>query len=136
MYYIVVATHGRLGYELVNSMEMIIGRQKRVVALGLKPEDDPMILKEGFRECIINYGRNNVVFLVDLLGGAVSNMAKASAREGVPVITGVNLPMLLEVVASRYESNNIDADTIVRLCKNSIWDLRRIVQRENQIDSE
>lgn len=130
MYYIVVATHGKLGYELVSSMEMIIGKQKKIIVIGLKPEDDPKILKESFRECVINYGKDNLIFLVDLLGGVVSNMAKPIAREGIPVITGVNLPMLLEVVASRYASSEIDPDYIVRICKNSIWDLRSIIRRE------
>ena len=131
MYYIVVATHGKLGYELVNSMEMIIGKQKKIIVLGLKHDDDPKILKESFKECVSNYGKKNLIFLVDLLGGAVSNTAKFLAKEGVPVLTGVNLPMLLEVVAYRYTSNVIDSDYILSICKNSMWDLRNLVNRDN-----
>ena len=59
------------------------------------------------------------MFLVDLFGGSPYNAAcrVVAETENTDVITGVNVPMLLEVLDAREETN--DVSELVQVAKNS-----------------
>ena len=59
------------------------------------------------------------MFLVDLFGGSPYNAAcrVVAETENTDVITGVNVPMLLEVLDAREEIN--DVSELVQVAKNS-----------------
>ena len=55
-----------------------------------------------------------VVIMTDLFGGTPSNVAlKISMRKNVGVLTGVNLPMLIQFVSSREDSS---LDNLISEC--------------------
>ena len=74
-------------------------------AVGLSPDQDPdsvVVLVRGLRDA----GDVPILLLVDLFGGSPGNaVATAFLREpGVEVVTGVNLPMVLEVATRRNKA--------------------------------
>lgn len=111
---IIVATHGRFGEELVKSAEMIIGVTENVYNLSLLPE-------KSFEDF---YGEVKQIFekidgptiaLVDLFGGTPSNVLTALTKQyDHKVLSGVNLPLLIEVYMKGQAAENIDIDQIVQ----------------------
>ena len=101
---IIVCSHGRMCEELIKSVEMIGGELKDTVSIPLLPnmsmEDYCDAVKSNLkRECI------NICF-VDLLGGTPCNALLSLSRSyKIEIISGVNLPMLLEsTTAMNYET--------------------------------
>jgi PTS system mannose-specific IIA component len=100
---IVIASHGDLARAILNSAEMIVGEQDNVVAVCLGPDDNLDSFHASLTTAIEQAdGGAGVVVLIDLFGGTPGNAAALclSQRE-LPIVSGVNLPMLLEVLLSR-----------------------------------
>lgn len=122
---VVVASHGGFAGELIKSAELIVGKQENIVGLSLNPEDDPQELKKRMGKAVeeVDSG-GGVIILVDLLGGSPGNVGAYFAKEGIPVITGVNLPMLLELLVMRDGHVEELAGHIVEAGIEGIGDLR------------
>lgn len=93
---IIVCTHGEFGTELLRSAKMIIGPLDHVAAFslmpGMAPEDFSKQVEEEIRAV-----DGKVLCLVDLLGGTPMNaLASLRAKYDMIIVTGVNLPMLME----------------------------------------
>lgn len=104
---ILVVTHGSLGRSIIESLELIIGKQAGVIALGLDHGDNVDDLRDEVKESIkkLDKGEGVLVF-VDLFGGSPSNVALINMQElGFKSITGLNMPMLLEAFTSRESCN-------------------------------
>ncbi len=101
-----IVTHGRLGEGLLDAMQMIAGPQEKVDFVSLKEGDSIDELKERILNTVkmLDDGSGVLVF-VDMFGASPSNAAAYLLNENVEVITGVNLPMLLEIVSFRETSS-------------------------------
>ena len=108
---IVLVTHGRLAEELVSTLVHIVGPQERIGTVCIQPDDD----MESRRQDIIDeiskvQGPEGVILLADLFGGTPSNLAISVMNEtGVEVITGVNLPMIIQLAQARKTHTLVDA---------------------------
>lgn len=98
---ILVVTHGDLAKELVNALEMIVGKQERMVALSIDWEDDVDVAKGHIGKALAQCGKKNVLVLTDMFGGTPTNLVLPFAGNGVEVVTGVNLPMLIKACQIR-----------------------------------
>jgi len=126
---IILASHGKFAQESLKSAEMIMGPQESIIALALEPEDDPQELKNKIYQAVEKLDRGHgVIILVDLLGGSPGNAAAYLAKDGYPVITGLNLPMLLELIGMRYGDMEETVNHIIYSGKDSIEDLRKILR--------
>ena len=103
---ILIITHGGFGKEIIKSMEMIMGKQDDVYFLGLYPEEDPAVFSEKVREKIIELNKNGeVLVMVDVFGGTPSNASASNMKDlKFECVTGVSLPMLIEVALNRSRS--------------------------------
>jgi len=101
-----IVTHGRLGEGLLDAMQMIAGPQEKVDFVSLKEGDSIDELKERILNTVkmLDDGSGVLVF-VDMFGASPSNAAAYLLNENVEVITGVNLPMLLEILSFRETSS-------------------------------
>ena len=127
---ILVVTHGNFGNELIKSAEMIAGKQENIEALGLFVEDDFDMFKSKVKNKIKELeNEEGVLVLTDMFGGTPSNASFANLNNlDFECVTGLNLPMMLEVLINRdiktlKELVNIAVD----VKKNSIFNLREIV---------
>ena len=98
---IIVASHGDLACALVRAAELIAGPQEDVFCLALMPGDDVRVFQTRLAD-LAGLTRPALI-MVDMMGGTPWNVALAVApqNEQIRVISGVNLPMLLEVTFSR-----------------------------------
>ena len=105
---IIIVTHGNLALELKSAMEHILGIQKNIEIISIKPDDDLEIKKSALEESIKKVDEENgVIILTDMFGGAPSNLAISLLKIGkVEIISGVNLPMLIKLVGLR-DSNDL-----------------------------
>lgn len=104
---VLIVTHGDLGKELLNSAELIVGKQSNVAALGLFYGDSIDWFREKITKTVreLEQGEGVLIF-VDLYGGSPSNatainMEKTLTGPKFECITGVNLPMVLEALTMR-----------------------------------
>ncbi len=100
---LVLVTHGRLAEELRSAMEHVVGAQRNVGTVCIGPEDDMERRRTEIRTLIgeVDTG-DGVVLLTDMFGGTPSNLAiSMMSRDGVEVISGVNLPMLVKLAKVR-----------------------------------
>ena len=100
---IVLVTHGRLAVELRAAMEHVVGEQRNVATMCIGADDDIDRCREEIQARIADVDQGDgVVLLTDMFGGTPSNLAISMMdREGVEVIGGVNLPMLVKLAKVR-----------------------------------
>jgi PTS system mannose-specific IIA component len=101
---LILVSHGRMAAGTLEAARMIVGQQDGVVALALNEGDDVDDLRQHIAAAISEVDRGDgVLVLVDLFGGSPFNASArpAMARERVEVVSGLNVPMLVEVLAQR-----------------------------------
>lgn len=111
---LVLVTHGRLAEEFISAAEHVMGKQDRIAAVCIYPDDD----MEERRQDILNAidavskddqgssSKDGVIVLTDMFGGTPSNLAiSVMETDRIEVIAGVNLPMLIRLVTDRAENN-------------------------------
>jgi mannose PTS system EIIA component len=115
---IIITAHGNLALELKSAMEYILGIQKNIEIISIKPDDDLEIKKADLEEAIEKVNENiGTIILTDMFGGTPSNLAISFLEVGkVEIISGVNLPMLVKLIGLR-DSN--DLQKVVRESKES-----------------
>ena len=112
---LVLVTHGRLAEEFVTAMEHVVGKQERVAAISIGPDD--MESRRGDIAAAIAEvdGGKGVIVLTDLFGGTPSNLAISLMEPGrVEVIAGINLPMLIRLEGARKSMKVGDAVAAAR----------------------
>ncbi len=106
-----IITHGLFGIELVKSVEMIMGEQEDVKALGLSLGESVDELRNTADNIIAENEKAGIdtIIMADILGGSPSNIALYLLKKykRVKLITGVNMLILIEFLQSR-EYNEFD----------------------------
>jgi PTS system mannose-specific IIA component len=101
---LVVATHGYLGRELLNSAQMIIGPVRNAQAVSISRENSMEEIRDAITAAIAEVGKdeNGVLIVTDMFGGTPANVSMTFLEQGkIEVMTGVNLPMLLKFFNSQ-----------------------------------
>jgi PTS system mannose-specific IIA component/PTS system mannose-specific IIB component len=107
---IVVATHGNLSEALIGTAKMIFGTMEHIAEVTFKPGEGIENLLDKYQSASDELGDDQVLFLVDLFGGSPYNAASrfVARKEGMDVVTGVNLPMLIEVLGKRLAGGSLE----------------------------
>lgn len=119
---VIVGTHGKFSQEIVRSSEMIFGKQENVGVVTFEPGEGADGLVQKYTEVMESLDcSQGVLFMVDLFGGSPFNAASRIAvnNENMDIVTGVSLPMLLEVYGSR---SFLSASELVETAKNAAKD--------------
>ncbi|MDE3061408.1 MAG: PTS sugar transporter subunit IIA [Pseudomonadota bacterium] len=108
---VVVVSHGKLAEALVAVTEHVVGKQAQMLAVGIEPEDDAEAARERIVKAVHEAGGGDgVVILTDMFGGTPSNLAISVMKtEGIEVIAGVNLPMMIKLASVRGKVPLADA---------------------------
>lgn len=113
---IVIGTHGRFGEELIKSVEMVIGPLEQVYCVSLLPS-------ESFEEfmnkadSVLGKLQEPSIVLVDLFGGTPCNVFTILTNKyNHQVITGLNLPVLIDLYLKNDMESTEKIDTLVEHC--------------------
>ncbi len=104
MVHILITTHGGLARELLRTAELIVGTQPDLAPICLEPHEGIEDIKQKLLEYLRRHqtDADGFLVLVDMFGGTPSNVALELAQtHPIRVVTGVNLPMLLETITHR-----------------------------------
>ena len=94
---VLVVTHGGLAFELVRALERIVGKVEGLKALTIGWDDELPQARRAVEQAIAEVDPGGgVLILTDMFGGTATNVTLAFLREGVEIVTGVNLPMLIK----------------------------------------
>ena len=95
---ILIATHGKMASGIRYTAELIIGQMAEIETIDayVTPEDN---VEEKFKEYFQKHEQDRVIVFTDLMGGSVNQkLMEYSKRENVTLITGTNLPVLMQVM--------------------------------------
>ncbi|WP_155285805.1 mannose/fructose/sorbose PTS transporter subunit IIA [Lacticaseibacillus zhaodongensis] len=107
---IILASHGQFAAGIKQSGQMIFGEQDKVEAVTFMPDEGPDDLKAHLEAAIAKFDpEDEVLFLIDLWGGSPFNQANGIFEEHKDkwaIVTGLNLPMLIEAYGARLSMNS------------------------------
>lgn len=116
---VVVGSHGSFSRELINSAEMICGKQTNIGCVTFNPGESADDLVGKYEEVVSKLDcTDGVLFIVDLFGGSPYNAASRIAirDQNMDIVTGINLPIALEIFGMHDFSS---VDELVNMVLNS-----------------
>lgn len=96
---LILISHGELAVEAKRSAEMIVGHMEGLYAIAMKESNGLEGTRKKLWDVLEEIGPDaQVVIVADIMSGTPCNVAVQAMyeRSGVQVLTGLNLPMLLE----------------------------------------
>ncbi|MDY2780045.1 MAG: PTS fructose transporter subunit IIA [Bulleidia sp.] len=97
----VLATHGKFAEGIYDSLKIIMGEQPDFTTLCAYTTNENI---EFQIEKIINDLEGfEIIIITDVFGGSVNNcFMKYIEKDNIHLITGLNLPLLMEIVCNKY----------------------------------
>ena len=106
---VLIIGHGELPVALLSSAQMLIGEREGLYPLCLHEGDGLENFIQKTLELISTFDETTpLLVFVDLQGGTPWNAVIGVNNPRVRLVTGINLPMLLEVLCMRDHNDNIE----------------------------
>ncbi len=109
---IIICMHGSLAIEMLKTIELIIGKQLNIFAIKFLTGENTDNLIYKYEKCIKKNKIKNLIFFVDIWGGSPFNAANKilniNNKIKGEIISGTNIPMLLEIIMCKKENNKIN----------------------------
>ncbi|MDD4493840.1 MAG: PTS sugar transporter subunit IIA [Eubacteriales bacterium] len=114
MTHIIMVSHGEYVKAMIESAELIVGEKENVTTFGFNLGDSVDQLQESIANELKRVQKNSdVLVLTDMFSGSPFNAVSSLMQEySFHHITGINLPLLLEILMSRDETS------VQELCNN------------------
>jgi mannose/fructose/sorbose-specific phosphotransferase system IIA component len=109
---VVVCTHSDFAEGIRNAVEMILGEQEDFDVVCFREGEDMLELADRIKAVTARYedAGEKYVVCADLFGATPFNASAAALAEAdTSVITGVNLPILLQLLGERDSYEDYDA---------------------------
>ncbi len=101
---LVLVTHAGLASALYRSAEMIVGPIECCEQVEVTPGENADQIMSRVVAAVEKSSADGAIIMTDLFGGTPSNMAMSFLKDGqVEVLTGVNLPMVIEFCSKRQQ---------------------------------
>ncbi|MBF0502580.1 MAG: hypothetical protein HQM09_20755 [Candidatus Riflebacteria bacterium] len=99
---VVIITHGNLAHEMFETVKLIMGEQAAATTVCFTARESIDTLRERAIKAVDEFRKGGCLILTDVLGGSATNVcAEFIKSDEVRVITGVNLPMVMEALQHR-----------------------------------
>ena len=102
-----MAAHGNLARNLVSAAEEIVGKIEKLAVVSQLNKDKHEDIERNLMEAIESVDSpDGVLVLVDVFGGSPANVGMSILKKKkIKIVTGVNLPMLMDFAVHRKEKN-------------------------------
>lgn len=129
---IILVAHGKVAFEMKNSMEMIAGKHSEVSYVNLDPSIGAVDLREKLLQKIENGFKTLVI--CDIIGGTPCNEAFKIAleKENITVISGLSLGMVLQAILSTEKNYEKWITEVMDAGRNMIKDIVQIFGTEEE----
>ncbi|CAM3312400.1 PTS sugar transporter subunit IIB [Streptococcus pluranimalium] len=114
---IIIASHGKFAEGIHQSGSMIFGDQEKVQVVTFMPSEGPDDLYAHFNNAIAQFDADDeILVLADLWSGSPFNQASRIMGENpdrkFAIITGLNLPMLIQAYTERMMDANAGVEQV------------------------
>lgn len=127
---ILIATHGKMASGIQYTAELIVGKLAEIETIDayVTPEDN---VEEKFKEYFQKHEKDRVIVFTDLMGGSVNQkLMEYSKKENVTLITGTNLPVLMQVMLA---DDDVTDDEIQEYIEDARSELQIVCLEEKKI---
>lgn len=102
----ILTSHGPYAKAALESVEMIVGEQNNVDVLLVTDDTSLDEMVKNIQSLLTEYASEDIVIFCDILGGTPSNasMKNLPGNPNVTVVTGYNLPVLIETFVGDYQT--------------------------------
>lgn len=115
MNYFVIATHSTYAEGLYNAIKFFKSDCDNVRYINAYVEDQEF--EKCFRNTIENIKQENLIIFTDMAGGSVNQVVTNISREyDYKIVTGVNLPLLLELL---FNPNDLTIEDLRNSVENA-----------------
>lgn len=106
---VIIATHGTMAKAALELCEMFVGPKEHVETIGFCPGESLEELVEKYEKALAALDGPTLI-LTDIKGGSPCNVAMAmqQTHENVKVISGFNIPLLLDILDMQEEADNME----------------------------
>ena len=129
---ILIATHGKMASGIRYTAELIVGQMAEIETIDayVTPEDN---VEEKFKEYFQKHEQDRVIVFTDLMGGSVNQkLMEYSRKENVTLITGTNLPVLMQVMLA---DDDVTDDEIQEYIDDARSELQMVCLEETKADT-
>lgn len=135
---LLVIGHGTLPADMVRAAEMIYGPTEGVSSICLPVGQDLDAYRQAIAQKIEECGKTGLLILADIKGGTPFLTASRTMKDfwdsQVELVTGLNLPMLIEVFSSLGDDITVRelAEIAVEAGALAVTDFRSAVTKRHQ----
>ena len=127
---VIVVSHGSYARGLVDTVQMIAGKQEDLEAFGLVPEESVDTLKEKIRQSIEQASQEEeILILTDIFYGSPFNTVISLMPEyDLYHVTGINLPLMMEVIMGRISGKHAEeiCKELLKAAPDTVRDVREL----------
>ena len=127
---VIVVSHGSYARGLVDTVQMIAGKQENLEAFGLEPEESVDTLKEKIRQSIEQASQEEeILILTDIFYGSPFNTVISLMPEyDLYHVTGINLPLMMEVIMGRISGKHAEeiCKELLKAAPDTVRDVREL----------
>lgn len=137
---IIIASHGKFAEGIHQSGSMIFGEQEKVQVVTFMPNEGPDDLYAYFNNAIAQFDASDeILVLADLWSGSPFNQASRVMGENpdrkMAIITGLNLPMLIQAYTERLMDAEAGVDKVVaNIIKESKDGVKALPEELNPVE--
>lgn len=118
---VIIVSHGKLAVGMLDTVEMFAGKSENVKAFSMLKDQTPDYIFDSLKNEIDKHPEMDYIIFTDIAGGSVNTQAmKFLNKSNVRIISGMNLPMIINCVLSKDEP----LDKLVEVGKNSVSEIK------------
>lgn len=123
---IIIIGHGKIPTGLGDAIELIAGKQKEFYTIDFTADVTTKEYESVVKRCLddLTTRCSGILVFCDMAGGSPYMIAKkvSQSYDNITLITGMNLPMLMEVVTTReFEDDfKVFSDIIIQSARDQI----------------
>ncbi|MBB5182781.1 PTS sugar transporter subunit IIA [Catenisphaera adipataccumulans] len=137
---IILVSHGSFSKGLYETMEMVLGPQKKLSYVGLYPKEGIDTLKENIeKEFNKAESGEEILVLTDLFYGSPFNaVVQLMNKYDIYHLTGINVPLLMEILIMRNNGKNAEeiCAEAMKLAGSTVQDVRKYLEDMMEIGEE
>lgn len=133
-----IATHGAFAKGVKSSLDIIIGETDNIFLIQAYL-DESRSVEDELAEVLETITENEeLVIFTDLLGGSVNNiMLRNALRENVHIVSGFNLPLLIEVILGDADTPVIEViESAINNAKEQMVYVNKLITLNNDQDND
>lgn len=138
-----IASHGHLAQGMQSALSIIIGeRAKQICTVNAFVEGEEENAKQQLEEALSRFSpQDQVIVFTDIMYGSVNQYLMPFVSDRVIVITGMNLPLLCEVIAccELWQEDHVDMAKlreIIAMARGELQLVNDVLAEKEKISTE